>query len=88
MILDNKMIDTLQEKPIIGIMGGFGGWVLGNVKNYMTDDNVLSGIAIIGAWIGVLIAAITLIIKLVEFCKLVNTWTMQLKQRIKELRKK
>lgn len=82
------MIDTLQHKPIIGIVGGFSGTIFAGIKAFLTDDAVLNGISVCGIWIGFFIALLTFVIKIVEVLRLLGGWTVQIKGWFKRIRKK
>ena len=62
-----KMIlDYLNQKPTIGIFSGFGSGVILSVQSFITDEYILKLVAALGVWLGMLVAALTLVLKCVE----------------------
>ncbi len=69
----NRMINHLQEKPLIGIIAGFAGTFFASLKEFVTNDSTLDGLRIAGIWLGFMIALLTGLIKIIELLKLVRS---------------
>lgn len=66
------MIETLQHKPVIGIISGFSVGGFTTLGDFFTNQGVLTNISIIGAWLGFMIVILTGLIKIIELVKLVR----------------
>lgn len=66
------MITYLQDKPIIGIIGGFSGTFFATVKDFLIDDTTVKMVSVMGIYIGFFIAALTGIIKIIQLLRLVK----------------
>jgi hypothetical protein len=60
------MTALLNNKPIIGAVAGSVSWVLYVIKQLLTDDTILKYIAGTGIWLGIIIALLTIYLKLLE----------------------
>jgi len=63
------MTTILNEKPAIGITAGFTSWALYFIKTLFTDDTLLKWVAGIGIWLGVIVALLTVYLRLMEIRK-------------------
>lgn len=68
----NKMIETLQNKPVIGIIAGFSSGAFATVRSFLTSSEVISNVTIAGVWLGFIIAILTGLIKIIELIRLVK----------------
>lgn len=66
------MIETLQNKPVIGIIAGFSSGGFATLRSFLTDSEVLGTITIAGVWLGFIIAILTGLIKIIELVRLVR----------------
>lgn len=63
------MINTLNDKPVIGmIAGAFSGTVY-IIKSFLTDDDILKYAAGVSIWIGLLVALLTAYLKVMEIAR-------------------
>jgi hypothetical protein len=60
------MINILNQKPVIGIAGGFGSGILYILKKLFTDDRILKWVAGLGMWMGLIVAALTVWLRVIE----------------------
>ena len=60
------MTVLLSNKPIIGSIAGFFSWLLYILKELLTNDTILKYIAGTGIWLGILIALLTLYLRIME----------------------
>lgn len=65
-----RMITYLQNKPIIGIIGGFSGTFFATIKDFLIDDTTVKMVSIMGVYIGFFIAILTGIIKIIQVLRL------------------
>jgi len=63
------MITILNQRPAIGIFSGFTSGVLYFLKTVFTDDLVLKWIAGMGIWMGLLVALLTVWLRVIEIRK-------------------
>jgi hypothetical protein len=63
------MTSVLNDKPVIGIIAGFTSWVLYFLKELFTDDELLKWIAGVGIWLGVIVALLTVYLRVIEIRK-------------------
>jgi cyanate permease len=63
------MIDILNQKPAIGIAGGLTSGILYLLKELFTDDLILKWIAGLGIWMGLIVAALTVWLRVIEIRK-------------------
>jgi hypothetical protein len=63
------MIDILNQKPEIGIAGGFTSGLLYLLKELFTDDLVLKWLAGLGIWMGLIVAVLTVWLRVIEIRK-------------------
>jgi len=63
------MTNILNDKPIIGIIAGFTSWLLYFIKQLFTNDLVLKCMAGIGIWLGVIVALLTVYLRIIEIRK-------------------
>jgi hypothetical protein len=66
------MIDILNQKPAIGIAGGLTSGILYLLKELFTDDLVLKWIAGMGIWMGLIVATLTVWLRVIEISKQKN----------------
>jgi hypothetical protein len=53
----------LNEKPIIGMAGGFSSGIILTVQGFLTDETILNVVAAVGVWMGAMMAFFTLMVK-------------------------
>ncbi|HEY4326153.1 MAG TPA: hypothetical protein VGN20_19355 [Mucilaginibacter sp.] len=63
------MIDILNQKPVIGIAGGLTSGILYLLKELFTNDLVLKWVAGMGIWMGLIVAALTVWLRVIEIRK-------------------
>jgi hypothetical protein len=63
------MINILNQKPEIGIAGGLTSGVLYLLKKLFTDDLVLKWVAGLGIWMGLIVAMLTVWLRVMEIRK-------------------
>lgn len=63
------MIDILNQKPEIGILGGLTSGFLYLLKEIFTDDIILKWIAGLGIWMGLIVAMLTVWLRIIEIRK-------------------
>jgi hypothetical protein len=63
------MTALLNNKPVIGTFAGFFSWGLYVIKQLLTNDTVLKYIAGTGIWLGILVALLTVYLRLIEIKK-------------------
>lgn len=56
----------LLEKRGVGMISGCLSWVMLQVQNVMVDENILKFVAATGVWCGALVAALTVVLKVVD----------------------
>jgi hypothetical protein len=66
------MIDILNQKPEIGIASGFTSGLLYLLKELFTDDLVLKWLAGLGIWMGLIVAVLTVWLRIIEIRKQKN----------------
>ncbi len=60
------MTTILNDKPVIGIIAGFTSWALYFLKTLFTDDTLLKWVAGAGIWLGVIVALLTVYLRILE----------------------
>lgn len=60
------MTTILNDRPVIGIIAGFTSWVLYFLKQLFTNDELLKWIAGAGIWLGVIVALLTVYLRIIE----------------------
>jgi hypothetical protein len=63
------MINILNQNPIIGIASGLTSGILYLLKVLFTDDLVLKWIAGLGIWMGLIVAMLTVWLRVIEIRK-------------------
>ena len=63
------MTTILNDKPVIGIIAGFTSWALYFIKVLFTDDLLLKWVAGLGIWLGVIVALLTVYLRIMEIRK-------------------
>ena len=63
------MTTILNDKPVIGIIAGFTSWALYFLKELFTDDVLLKWVAGVGIWLGVIVALLTVYLRIIEIRK-------------------
>ncbi|SDG68144.1 hypothetical protein SAMN05421827_109142 [Pedobacter terrae] len=63
----------LTDRPSIGMAGGFGSGLLLSVQSFVTDEHALKIAASLGVVFGMLVAALTLILKCIELVEKVHS---------------
>jgi hypothetical protein len=63
------MIDTLNNKPVIGVVSGIGSGIMYYIKVALTDDVVLKAVASAGVYIGIIVACMSFYAKRLEIKK-------------------
>ena len=63
------MTSILNQKPAIGIAGGLTSGILYILKELFTDDQVLKWVAGLGIWMGLIVAALTVWLRVIEIRK-------------------
>ena len=63
------MITILNQRPAIGIAGGFTSGILYFLKTLFTDDAVLKWVAGLGIWMGLIVAFLTVWLRVIEIRK-------------------
>jgi hypothetical protein len=60
------MTTILNDKPVIGIIAGLTSWILYFLKELFTDDELLKWVAGAGIWLGVIVALLTVYLRILE----------------------
>ncbi|HEY4326402.1 MAG TPA: hypothetical protein VGN20_20630 [Mucilaginibacter sp.] len=60
------MINFLNQKPVVGMLGGMGSGILYVIKTLLTDDDILKWIAGAGIWFGLFVAILTVCLRVME----------------------
>jgi hypothetical protein len=63
------MTAILNQKPAIGIAGGFLSGFLYFLKSLFTDDLILKWVAGLGIWMGLIVALLTAWLRVIEIRK-------------------
>jgi hypothetical protein len=64
------MITTfLNQKPITGFFAGIGSGIFYFIKSLLTDDDILKWIAGAGIWVGLLVALLTVYLRIIEILR-------------------
>ncbi|HEY2583051.1 MAG TPA: hypothetical protein VGI43_14655 [Mucilaginibacter sp.] len=63
------MTSILNQKPAIGIAGGLTSGILYLLKELFTDDLILKWVAGLGIWMGLIVAALTVWLRVIEIRK-------------------
>jgi len=63
------MITILNQKPAIGITGGLTSGILYFLKSLFTNDLVLKWVAGLGIWMGLIVAMLTVWLRITEIKK-------------------
>jgi len=66
MIYLKNTLNYLTDHPQVGMAGGFGSGMLLSIQSVVTDEHSLKIVAGLGVVFGMLVAAITLVLKFIE----------------------
>jgi hypothetical protein len=60
------MTTLLNSKPVLGSIAGFASTIIYVIRELLTNDTILKYIAGLGIWLGILIALLTVYLRIVE----------------------
>ncbi|MFI5138213.1 MAG: hypothetical protein ACHQIM_10325 [Sphingobacteriales bacterium] len=63
------MTTLLNQKPAIGIFSGISSGILYFLKSLFTDDLILKWVAGLGIWMGLIVALLTVWLRVIEIRK-------------------
>lgn len=63
------MFTYINNKPQTGVIAGIGSGLIYFIKTLLTDDLILKVVAGIGIWIGLVVALLTMVLKVIEILK-------------------
>lgn len=61
-----SITNTLTENPTIGMSAGFGSGILLSIQQIVTDEYSLKIVAGVGIYLGVFVAFLTVLLKVIE----------------------